>query len=265
MALVDGALDLNAAEREAKLAACEDEAIRDEARKLLAADARAGAFLDEPAVKRAREGTTIGSFRLVSRLGRGGMGEVWIAEREGADFEQRVAVKLLPLTDEAAVARFRRERQILARLVHPRIARLVDGGVTDDGRPWLAMELVEGVDLVEHARQNDIHVDARLRLFAEVCDAVQFAHQNLVVHRDLKPSNVIVTKDGEPKLLDFGIAKILESDERELTATNERPMTLEYAAPEQIRGRDVTTATDVWALGVMLHELLTGVCSIPRR
>ncbi len=140
MALVDGALDLNAAEREAKLAACEDEAIRDEARKLLAADARAGAFLDEPAVKRAREGTTIGLFRLVSRLGRGGMGEVWIAEREGADFEQRVAVKLLPLTDEAAVARFRRERQILARLVHPRIARLVDGGVTDDGRPWLAMD-----------------------------------------------------------------------------------------------------------------------------
>jgi tetratricopeptide (TPR) repeat protein len=166
----------------------------------------------------------------------------------------------LPMTDDdAAVARFRRERQILARLVHPRIAKLVDGGVTPEGRPWIAMELTVGVDLVEHAKRNALDLDRRLRLFAEVCDAVQFAHQNLVVHRDLKPSNVVVTAEGEPKLLDFGIAKLLENDERELTRTNERPMTLDYAAPEQIRGQTVTTATDVWALGVMLHELLTGV------
>ena len=259
MALVDEALDVPAAEREAKLSACEDEDVRDEARRLIEADARADGFLDEPAAKRAREGAVFGPFRLVSLLGRGGMGEVWIAERTGADFEQQVALKLLPMTDDdAAVARFRRERQILARLAHPRIAKLVDGGVTDEGRPWLAMELVEGEDLSSHAKHHALDVEARLRLFAEVCDAVQFAHQNLVVHRDLKPSNVLVTKDGEPKLLDFGIAKLLESDDRELTRTNERPMTLDYAAPEQVRGQAVTTATDVWALGVMLHELLTG-------
>jgi len=259
MALVDEALDLPERDREAKLAAEGDEAIRAEARKLLVADARAGDFLEEPAAKRARAGTRVGPFRLVSLLGRGGMGEVWIADREGADFEQRVALKLLPLTDEASVARFRRERQILARLAHPRIAKLVDGGVTDEGRPWLAMELVDGVDLVAHAKKNDLDVEARLRLFADVCDAVQFAHQNLVVHRDLKPSNVLVTEEGAPKLLDFGIAKLLESDDRDLTRTNERPMTLDYAAPEQVRGQAITTATDVWALGVMLHELLTGV------
>ena len=260
MALVDASLDLPEAEREEKLAACEDESVREEARRLIEADARAEDFLEEPAAKRAREGAIIGPFRLVSLLGRGGMGEVWIAERTGADFEQKVALKLLPMTDDdAAVARFRRERQILARLAHPRIAKLVDGGVTDEGRPWLAMELVEGDDLTLHAKKHALGVEDRLRLFAEVCDAVQFAHQNLVVHRDLKPSNVLVTKAGEPKLLDFGIAKLLENDDRDLTRTNERPMTLEYAAPEQVRGQAVTTATDVWALGVMLHELLTGV------
>jgi serine/threonine protein kinase len=260
MALVDAVLDLPEDQRADKLASCDDGEMRAEAQRLLDADARADGFLEVPAAKRVLLGATFGPFRLVSLLGRGGMGEVWIAERQGTDFEQRVALKLLPMTDDdAAVARFRRERQILARLAHPRIAKLVDGGVTPEGRPWLAMELVEGDDLTAHAKKNALDVEQRLRLFAEVCDAVQFAHQNLVVHRDLKPSNVIVTSDGEPKLLDFGIAKLLESDERELTRTNERPMTLDYAAPEQVRGQTVTTATDVWALGVMLHELLTGV------
>ncbi len=258
MALVDKALDLPEAERDAVLRKCDDDGVRAEAVRVLNADARAGDFLSESMVHRARPGVVIGPFCLVSLLGRGGMGEVWVAERT-SDFEQRVAVKVLPVAaDEAAVARFRRERQILARLLHPRIAKLIDGGVTRDERPWLAMELVDGIDVMKHAEREALDIDARLRLFVEICEAVQFAHQNLVVHRDLKPSNVLVTRAGEPKLLDFGIAKLMESDDRELTRTNERPMTLEYAAPEQVRGEAVTTASDVWALGVMLHELLCG-------
>ena len=259
MDLVDAALDLPAAERDAMLARdCADDDVRAEAKRLLDADARAGDFLDEPAAHRIRAGAMIGPFRLATLLGRGGMGEVWIGERV-SDFEQKVAVKLLPIGDDSATARFVRERQILARLAHPRIAKLLDGGVTAEGRPWLAMELVEGLALMDHVTTNDLDIDARLALFVEICDAVQFAHQNLVVHRDLKPSNVIVTTAGDPKLLDFGIAKLLESDDHGLTKTNERPMTLDYAAPEQVRGDVVTTASDVWALGVILHELLTGV------
>ncbi len=189
------------------------------------------------------------------------MGEVWLAEREGADFQQRVAIKLLPWSGNvAAAARFRRERRILARLSHPNIAKLLDGGLTPAGHPWLAMEFVAGTHLIEHCATKGLGVEARLRLFANVCDAVQFAHQNLVVHRDLKPGNVLVGDTGEPKLLDFGIAKLLEggSDDGVNTHVDERPMTLEYAAPEQIRGELITTSTDVWALGVILCELLTG-------
>jgi serine/threonine protein kinase len=264
MDLMDAALDRPPAEREALLAACDDPAIRAKARELLAADDRAEGFLSQPATGALASeadlaGTLVGSFRLDSLLGRGGMGEVWVGVRESADFEQRVAVKLLPFAaDEAAAVRFRRERRILARLSHPCIARLLDGGVTPEGRPWLAMELVDGVGLLEHC--GDLDVEARLRIFVQVCDAVQYAHRNLVVHRDLKPSNILVTKAGEPKLLDFGIAKLLARDDDEpLTRTNERPMTLDYAAPEQVRGDPVTTASDVWSLGVVLHELLSGV------
>ena len=216
------------------------------------------AALDEPSGTVV--GERIGPFRVVSFLGRGGMGEVWVAEREGADFEQRVALKLLP--GEGRAARFLRERQILARLSHPHIARLLDGGVTPEGRPWLAMELVEGLALLEHCVTKELDLDARLRLFVAVCDAVQFAHRNLVVHRDLKPGNILVDANGEPKLLDFGIAKLLGEDDAsgtQLTHVGERPMTPDYASPEQVRGEDITTATDVWALGVVLHELVTGV------
>jgi serine/threonine-protein kinase len=280
MALVDRALDLPAAEREAFLAReCPDPGLRAEAKRLLDADsdAEAGALLSGPAGARmpsalaslappgpARDlaGTQVGPFRLTTFLGRGGMGEVWVAERVGADFEQKVAVKLLqPGGDAAALdARFRLERRILARLAHPRIARLLDGGVSGDGRPWLAMELVEGLALTEHCASRALGVEARLALFLAVCEAVQFAHRNLVVHRDLKPGNILVGAGGEPKLLDFGIAKLLEEDDSgALTRADERPMTPHYAAPEQVRGEAVTTASDVWALGVILHELLTGV------
>ncbi len=279
MALVDRALDLDADERRALLDGEDiDPEVRADAQRLLDADAADARVLSGPlatdlpsaltraavdSARAAEPGRAIGPFRLLSKLGRGGMGEVWVAERTGADFEQRVAVKLLHGAGdgEAAVARFRRERQILARLSHPRIARLLDGGVTADGQPWLAMELVDGLPLVKHCVAAELGVDARLRLFIDVCDAVQFAHQNLVVHRDLKPSNILMDKAGAPKLLDFGIAKLLEvdGDETALTAADERPMTPDYASPEQLRGGEITTASDVWALGAILYELLTGV------
>jgi serine/threonine-protein kinase len=281
MELVDQCLDLAQADRESLLAQA-DPAVSAEARRLLEADARSGAVLDAPAgvlipsalsaiggpspKQRAREGTLVGPFRLVSLVGEGGMGEVWIAERAGADFRQKVAVKLLHARGDAAglAARFRLERRILARLTHPRIARLLDGGTSEDGTPWLAMEYVEGLSLTDHCGAKALSIEERLRLFAQVCDAVQFAHRNLVVHRDLKPRNVLVGADGEPKLLDFGIAKLLEDNSEgdadgTLTRTGERPMTPDYAAPEQVRGEPATTATDVWALGVILHELLSGV------
>ncbi|HEY0251122.1 MAG TPA: serine/threonine-protein kinase, partial [Kofleriaceae bacterium] len=264
MELVDRALDAGDTERAQILAACPDPEIRDEAARLLAADASTNdalefaafvTWMDGPSPLRA--GSRVGAFQLEGVLGRGGMGEVWVADRVEADFAQRVALKVLPGGDANAIARFRRERRILARLDHPRIAKLIDGGVTTDGRPWLAMELVDGKPLTEWAAGQSL--EAKLELFAKICDAVQFAHRNLVIHRDLKPGNILVTSAGTPKLLDFGIAKILVPDDTDqLTRTRERPMTLEYASPEQLRGEDVTIASDVWALGVCLFELLTG-------
>ena len=154
---------------------------------------------------------------------------------------------------------FLKERQILARLQHPHIARLLDGGVTTDGHPYFAMEYIEGVPITQYADDHRLSITERLRLFKAVCKAVQYAHQNLVVHRDLKPSNILVTPQGEVKLLDFGIAKLLEEEEVEIhTRTGLRVMTPEYASPEQVRGGPVTTAADVYALGVVLYELLTG-------
>jgi serine/threonine-protein kinase len=281
MELADRLFDAPPDERDALLARADPE-VGAEARKLLEADARSDGLLGEPVgalvpsalrplqsaprAGRVAAGAMVGPFRLQELLGEGGMGEVWIAGREGADFRQRVAVKLLRARGDAAstAARFRLERRILARLSHPRIARLLDGGTTEDGTPWLAMEYVEGLPLTEHSASRGLSVDERLRLFARVCDAVHFAHRNLVVHRDIKPGNILVDADGEPKLLDFGIAKLLEEDPEDdapgtLTRTGERPMTPDYAAPEQVRGETATTATDVWALGVVLHELLSGV------
>jgi eukaryotic-like serine/threonine-protein kinase len=206
---------------------------------------------------------TAGPFRLVSEIGRGGLGVVYLAEREGANFAQRVAIKLLKrgMDTDLIVRRFESERRILASLEHPHISRLIDGGVLADGRQWFAMEYIEGTPLTEWCDAQDLSVDARVELFEKVCRTVQFAHSRLIVHRDLKPANILVTDDGTVKLLDFGIAKLLDEDEgsTELTTAGMRAMTRDYAAPEQIRGEPVSTATDVHGLGVVLYELLSGI------
>lgn len=203
-----------------------------------------------------------GPFRLISEIGRGGLGVVYRAEREGADFEQRVAVKLLKrgMDSDLIIRRFEAERRILASLEHPNISRLIDGGVLADGRPWFAMECIDGTPLTDWCDEQGLSTEARAELFEKVCRAVQFAHSRLIVHRDLKPANILVTDDGTVKLLDFGIAKLLddETDTTELTTAGMRAMTRDYAAPEQIRGEPVSAATDVHALGVVLYELLAG-------
>ncbi len=210
-------------------------------------------------------GRLLGPFRLIRLIGQGGMASVFLAEREGGDFVQQVAVKVLRhgMLDRFEQQRFLRERQILARLEHPRIARLIDGGVTREGVPWFAMEYVEGVPVTEFCDRGRLPVEARLSLFQQVCDAVTHAHSALVVHRDLKPSNILVSSDGKLKLLDFGIARLIEHPDghsaHTVTETSRRRLTPAYAAPEQWRGEATTTATDVYALGVLLHEMLVGV------
>jgi len=210
------------------------------------------------------EGTTIGTYRLLTRLGEGGMGQVFLAERADGQFQQAVALKVLRAgrDDPAWVARFRTEREILARLEHPNVARLLDGGVTERGLPYLVMEVVRGEPVTDHCDRLRLGVRERLRLFQDICRAAQYAHQNLIVHRDLKPSNILVNERGEVKLLDFGIAKILAAGDPGLTPaatyTAAMAMTPAYASPEQLQGAPVTTATDVYALGLLLYELLTG-------
>ena len=206
-------------------------------------------------------GTRIGAWRLVGVLGRGGMGEVYLAERADEEFTQRVAIKMVGgfgITP-GLVERFRLERQILANLEHPNIARLLDGGTTAGGVPYLVMEFVDGEALIDFVERRDFSLRACLLLFLKICDAVQYAHRKLVIHRDIKPSNVLVGQDGEPKLLDFGIAKLLDADAGEaLTQVESRIMTPEYASPEQLSGAPVTTSTDVYGLGLLLYQLLTG-------
>jgi tRNA A-37 threonylcarbamoyl transferase component Bud32/tetratricopeptide (TPR) repeat protein len=240
---------------------------------LLAAEQIDASILDRPfaqhlhassATDEARLGlnlltTHIEGYRLLHLLGRGGMASVFAAERLDADFKQQVAIKLLRRTlhSELELRLFQRERQTLASLEHPNIARLLDGGVTAAGVPYLVMELVIGTDLLSYARETALSLRARLQLFAQVCDAVNAAHRALIVHRDIKPANVFVNQQGVVKLLDFGIAKML--DEPGSPATTYAPLTPEYAAPEQFDGRAITTATDVYGLGILLHELLLGV------
>ncbi|MBZ0103582.1 MAG: serine/threonine protein kinase, partial [Thermoanaerobaculia bacterium] len=256
-AAFDELIDLESGERAARLAALaeDDPAVARIVGSMLAADApgHLGDVLLQP-LKRP----------LAGRVG--GMGEVWAGEREAGGFAQRAAIKLVRsgLASEAVVARFALERQVLARLDHPAIARVLDGGVAPDGRPWFAMERVDGEPITTWARRAGLSVERRLELMIEVCRAVDAAHRSLVVHRDLKPSNILVTADGHPKLLDFGLAKLLEPElDPQLTHTEMRALTPAYAAPEQVLGEPVTTATDVWGLGVVLFELLTG--ELPHR
>ncbi len=202
----------------------------------------------------------IGPYRILREIGRGGMGTVYLAARI-SDFEQRVAIKRVQAGrwEAALERRFLEERQILARLDHPNIARLLDGGRSRDGSPYLVMEYVEGLPIDRYCEQRRLPIAERLELLRAVCGAVQYAHQNLIIHRDLKPSNILVTSEGIPKLLDFGIAKLLDPGEgaADLTPESSRPMTPRYASPEQVLGETITTATDIWALGLLLYDLLT--------
>jgi eukaryotic-like serine/threonine-protein kinase len=276
-ATLEAALQARTDERPALLQRLcgDDVALRREVDSLLAAHAASGGFLTTSAesfaspfliAAAAREptdvaGALVGRYRLIEEIGRGGMGRVWLAERADGQFDQRVALKLVKrgMDSEEILARFLRERQILARLEHPNIARLLDGGVTEDGRPYFVMELVVGKPITEHCDEKRLSVENRLRLFAVSARAVAFAHRNLVVHRDIKPSNVLVDETGAIKLLDFGIAKLLGDDEAgDQTATVTRLMTPEYASPEQSSGLRVTTSSDIYQLGILLYELLAG-------
>lgn len=208
--------------------------------------------------------TQVGPYRTLKLLGKGGMGTVWLAERADNQFQAKVAIKLVRTDRESpeVLARFRAERQILSTLVHPNIARLFDAGVTPSGTPYLVMEYVDGIPVTEYCENHNLDIRARLRLFSRICGAVACAHRSLVVHRDIKPSNILVSPDGEPKLLDFGVARMLSPDgdapESGLTREGERVGTPEYSAPEQVLYQRVSTATDVYALGVLLYEMLTG-------
>jgi tetratricopeptide (TPR) repeat protein/predicted Ser/Thr protein kinase len=200
----------------------------------------------------------IGPYTILHEIGRGGMGVVYLADRADGQYRKRVAIKLITGAhqEQNLDQRFRRERQILAQLEHPNIARLLDGAATESGQPYFVMEYVEGPPLLAWCDQHHLDAKARLQLFLSVCDAVSYAHQKLIVHRDLKPGNILVTPSGDPKLLDFGLARVLDSD-AELTQAGPTPMTVAYASPEQIRGERQTVASDVYSLGVILYQLLT--------
>lgn len=268
------ALEIEESEREKFLREnCGEETnLKTEVENLLAAHFEAEDFIETPV---ARIGSLFGSngnqklpkhfgnYKIIREIGAGGMGAVFLAERDDGEFTQRVAIKIVrqTLAESEIINRFRRERQILANLNHPFIARLVDGGVSDSGEPFLAMEYIEGISITQFADEHNLSVEQRLRLFLKVCAAVSYAHRNLIIHRDIKPSNILVTKEGEPKLLDFGLAKLIDD------GLNFNPMQTEtvfhaftpaYASPEQILRKNISTASDVYSLGVVLFELLTG-------
>lgn len=249
-----------------------DESLREEVESLLQFQDASADFIERPAIATAPniiedlsaarlDGKLLGPYRLVRLIGEGGMGDVYLAERTD-EYKKLVAIKIVRrgFATSELLTRFRNERQILAGLDHPNIARLLDGGTTEEGSPYLVMDYVEGTPIDQYCKSKQLSVPDRLNLFREVCSAVSFAHRNLVIHRDLKPSNILVTADGTPKLLDFGIAKVLNADESqspELTATIARIMTPQYASPEQVRGVTVTTSSDIYSLGVLLYKLLS--------
>ena len=271
--LFDAALDLTPDERAALLdrACAGDEALRAEVESLLESDEQTSSFIDDTAFGASRPrpdasddsaafvGRHFGAYRVIRELGRGGLGIVYLAARADAQFQKEVAIKVVKrgLDTDEIVQRFRAERQILAHLDHPNIARLIDAGSTEEGLPYFVMEYIDGQPIGEYCAT--LGTTERLHLFRLVCSAVTYAHQRLVIHRDIKPSNILVTREGVPKLLDFGIAKVLHSDDplAAQTLTGVRVMTPEYASPEQVRGETISTATDVYSLGVLLYELLT--------
>jgi eukaryotic-like serine/threonine-protein kinase len=270
------ALELPVAERSQFLQrTCDgDEELRREVQSLLNSHARAGSFIDQRNLFVASgeihrddatvaSGELIGAYRVMRELGRGGMGAVYLAERADGQYQKRVAIKLIKrgMDTDSVLRHFRKERQILAGFDHPNVARLFDAGTTATGLPYFVMEYVQGVPIDEYCNAHSLSIAQRLKLFCEVCAAVAYAHGRGVIHRDIKCSNIFATSDGVPKLLDFGIAKILQpvdGSETLLTTTGLRPMTPEYASPEQVRGEAVTTASDVYSLGVGLYQLLTG-------
>ena len=272
--IFQSALDCEPGRRAALLdSACEGDAgLREEIESLLASYpssgfTQIGAFPDAVRVLERRahhltESKQIGPYRVLREIGRGGMGVVFLAARADDAFQKLVAIKVIKrgLDTDAVIHRFRSERQILATLDHPNITRLLDGGTTGDGLAYFVMEYIEGDPFDQYCDEHKLNITERLKLFQTVCAAVRYAHQNLVVHRDIKPGNVLVTKERVPRLLDFGIAKLLApgSEVAEATVTIARRLTPDYASPEQIRGEPITTATDVYSLGVLLYQLLTG-------
>lgn len=268
--LFEKALELNPSNREnfLKNECDEDKELFDEVMSLLAADEKqhsifSGSAADYVAIDDANlDGKTFGNYRAINQIGSGGMGSVYLAERADGVFEQKVALKVVKpgMNSHEIITRFEEERQILARLQHPNIARLLDGGISELGLPYFTMEYVEGKPITEYCDEKNLTIEQRLELFKKVCEAVLYAHQNLVIHRDIKPSNIIVQDDGTVKLLDFGIAKVFEedADQKFVTRTGMRVMTPEYASPEQVKGQPVSTATDIYSLGLILYQLLTG-------
>ena len=274
--LFSAALALDAPDRSSFLDSkcADDDGLRVEVLALLAAHESSGNFIQQPAFvdagfvtgdetdpSAAIVGQQIGSYKVIRELGRGGMGTVYLAARADESFHKQVALKIIKrgMDSDAIVKRFVMERQILANLDHPNIARLLDGGTTAEGLPYFVLEYVEGTNIKSYSDERRLSITERLKLFRRVCEAVTFAHQNLIVHRDLKPSNIVVTTDGTPKLLDFGIAKLISgASPAEGTMTIGRVLTPEYASPEELRGLPVSTRSDVYSLGVLLYELLIG-------
>ncbi len=269
--IMGAALNLDEVARPAYLdEACGgDMELRREVESLLASSSESGDFIETPVFSASTvidqpspmSGRHFGNYEIIREIGSGGMGAVYLAKRSDGEFEQEVALKIVrqSIAESQMIERFRRERQILASLNHPNIAKLLDGGVSDTGEPFLAMEYVEGETITDFVKRAKPTLDETLQLFIKICAAVAYAHQNLVVHRDIKPGNILVTAGGEPKLLDFGLAKIddVTSLDNNQTETAFRALTPAYASPEQLRGETVTTASDIYSLGVVLYELLT--------